>query len=151
MPEHCLRVPVNCSDRAFCVRLFKRAPCFPTVGRDRVVMPVVWQVFYEVRGVPYWWDYPLDVAAELEKQYPNGGHIEWAWVWPQSRNPPSGSIAFGATPDEEMSAADDDKDTEAAKDQTHGSLYHLYPSQKLQLNLTSNQERPMRRIEVLDQ
>ena len=114
-------------------------------------MPVVWQVFYEVRGVPYWWDYPLDVAAELEKLYPNDGRMEWTWVWPQSSYPPSGSIAFGATPDEEMSAADDDKDTEAAKDQTHGSLYHLYPSQKLQLNLTSNQERPMRRIEVLDQ
>ena len=32
---------------------------------------VTWQVLHEMRGIEYWWDYPPDVAAELEKRDKN--------------------------------------------------------------------------------
>ena len=89
------------------------------------------------------------MVVELEKQYPHGGHVEWTWVCAKSRYPPSGSIPV-CDQAEEM-RADNDDDSDTTKDQTHGSLYHLYPAQKLQLNLNSKLLWPMRRIAVLDQ
>ena len=112
-----------------------------------------WQVLYEIKGTPYWWDYPAHISAELERCQSAGGIVHFTHEYESRYYQPSGSIAVGHAADVANDADDGDGEPAAKRPQIQPqmfiSMYHLFAGRKLQRNVNSPfRERQMRRIWV---
>ena len=45
-----------------------------------------WQVCYEQRGVPYWWDYNVSISLGLENAYQKEELFGFDWDWQDRKN-----------------------------------------------------------------
>ena len=110
---------------------------------------VTWEVQYDVKGEPHWWEYPRTVVSELEsiiegqknkrKRKSMDTTFQYVHKYPKTNYQPQGSWL----------------DAIATKRRRDGLAFHSYaeyildPLNLLQTNNDTGNTRPMRRIHIL--